>query len=158
MTALRLWLGVAVSWTAAALTIALVPPHGRLDLQGLAITCAWGTAAGLVLFGLVARLAPRVRVRPSLAVVLVVTTGAEEIVWRSLLLRAAAGRAGPVLALVVTTGLFAAAHRNGRRCHLLTGACFGASYLLGGLIAAWSAHAAYDVAVAGATRRARTAA
>jgi len=75
----------------------------------------------------------------------------EEFVWRGLVLWALAFALGPVWALLLSSGAFAAWHapRLGRRCavHAVTGAGFGVSFLVGGLLAAVLAHCTYNVLV-----------
>jgi membrane protease YdiL (CAAX protease family) len=77
--------------------------------------------------------------------------GLEEAVWRGLVLAGLSIVAGALGALAASAAGFAAWHRRalGRRCavHVLTGAAFGAAFLLGGLVAAVVAHGVYNVLV-----------
>ncbi len=153
MTAARLWSGLLATWGAAAASLAIARPRGPVVLPSAAAAAAAGAVVGSALFVALSASAPRRCPRAQLALLIVLTAGAEEIVWRRFLLDGLGTRAGPVPALLLTTLLFGFAHRHGRRLHALTGACFGALYLLGGLPAAWAAHAAYDIALAGALAR-----
>ena len=82
---------------------------------------------------------------------LAAAAGLEELVWRWLVLGGLAIAVGPLSALALSTVGFAACHRPslGRRCwvHLLTGAGFGAAFLVGGLAAAVLAHGVYNILV-----------
>lgn len=153
MTATRLWIGLAASWAAAALSLLLVQPRWTLAPSAAAAGVGLGMLVGAGLAAARARRLPTSRLRLPLVAVVVVTAGAEELLWRRFLLGGLADRAGTVLALACSTVLFACAHRHGRRDHLVTGGCFGALYVGAGLAAAWSAHAAYDVAAAAARPR-----
>jgi membrane protease YdiL (CAAX protease family) len=153
LTATRLWIGLVASWAAAALSLLVVQPRWTLAPSSLAGSAGLGALAGAALFAGLARRLPASRPRLPLLAVLAVTAGAEEALWRRLVLGGLANRVGTPLAVVCSTALFACAHRHGRAGHVLTGACFGALYVLGGLAAAWSAHAAYDVAAAAARPR-----
>lgn len=77
--------------------------------------------------------------------------GLEEIVWRGLVLAGLAVALGPAAGLALSSAGFAAWHRRalGARCgvHLVTGAGFGWSFLVGGLAAAVLAHGVYNVLV-----------
>jgi membrane protease YdiL (CAAX protease family) len=75
----------------------------------------------------------------------------EELLWRGLALASLARTLGPIAALLLTSVGFAFWHRRslGRRCavHVVTGAGFGAAFLVGGLVSAMLAHAIYNVLV-----------
>ena len=156
MTAARLWAGLVATWAAAVASLAVVQPRGPVAAPSTAAAIVAGAVAGTVLFAALSVSLPLRGPRVQLAVLILLTAGAEEVVWRRFLLDGVGTRAGTLPALVFTTGLFAFAHRHGRKLHALTGACFGALYLLGGLPAAWAAHAAYDLALAGARARQRS--
>jgi membrane protease YdiL (CAAX protease family) len=75
----------------------------------------------------------------------------EELVWRGLVLAGLALAFGPSVALLASSAGFAAWHASalGRRCvvHLATGLGFGGAFLVGGLGAAVTAHATYNLLV-----------
>jgi membrane protease YdiL (CAAX protease family) len=77
--------------------------------------------------------------------------GFEEIVWRGVVLGGFLILVGPWAALGVSSAGFAAWHWPSlrRRCaiHLITGAAFGAAFLVAGLFAAMLGHALYNVLV-----------
>ena len=119
---------------------------------------AAGPACGVALFvtlagGRVPRRCPAARPRVVALrwVWLGLNAAIEELVWRGVALGLLALAVGPVAALVVSTVAFAAWHApalgRGAAVHLLTGAGFGAAYLVGGLGAAVFAHATYNVLV-----------
>lgn len=85
--------------------------------------------------------------------------GLEEVVWRGVVLGALVAPVGPVAGLALSSAGFAAWHRRslGRRCgvHLVTGAGFGAAFLVGGLAAAILAHGVYNILVDWAVRAER---
>lgn len=157
MSAPSLWARLAATWIAAGAVLLLVAaptvtePEWRPSLAAAA-----GAAAGLVLF---LALGGRARAfawpRPTTAVVLVVTAGAEEVIWRWFALAELAARSDTLAALATTTIAFALAHGRSASHHLLTGAAFGALFLVtGSLAAAWSAHATYNLSVAAGRARA----
>ncbi len=125
--------------------------------EALAFGCLAGGAAFLVLarrrdLRSWFRAVPRRRLLARGAV-LTAKSAEEEAIWRALVLGAArSGRSEQPWALVVSSGLFAAAHvgRLGRRswAHLVTGSFFGLTYLATGrLAAAVAAHGTYNVLV-----------
>jgi membrane protease YdiL (CAAX protease family) len=149
MTAQRLWLGIGFYWAAAAAVFAVATPavaHGWTA----PVAAAAGVSTGVALFvALVGQ--PRRIATGALAVIVVASAGAEEIVWRGLLLGVLSSRAGAVVAVAATSLAFACVHRHGRRGHLLAGVAFGGVCLLsGGLVAPWCAHGTYNLLVAGA--------
>jgi membrane protease YdiL (CAAX protease family) len=77
--------------------------------------------------------------------------GLEEIVWRGICLGGLALVVGPLPALAVSSAAFAVWHwpslRGRCAVHLVTGAAFGAAFLLGGLAAAIVAHVLYNLLV-----------
>jgi membrane protease YdiL (CAAX protease family) len=126
---------------------------------------ALGLLAGVALFALLARALPRIPARldgrlVARAVVLAVWAALEELIWRGLVLGGLAGSIGPLAALVVSSLGFALWHRprlGGRSAvHVLTGGCFGATFLAGGLAASVLAHWSYNVLVDVAVEAART--
>jgi hypothetical protein len=117
-----------------------------------------GPLSGVALFALLAGARfPRARPRPlgrALAVRwarLGAAAGLEEFVWRGLVLGGLIAALGAVLGLALSSAGFAAWHWQslGRGCgvHLVTGAGFGAAFLVGGLAAAMLAHGVYNVLV-----------
>ena len=155
--------GRALAWAAVtAMAVAASPGVDALDptLAGLGDALALGLLAGAAAFGLVARrrlavsdviaLPPRRLVARSL--VLTAKSAQEEALWRALLLGLLVEPVGRIGALLGSTAAFAAAHvrRQGRSAstHLVTGATFGAAYLLTGrLWSAITAHATFNVMV-----------
>jgi membrane protease YdiL (CAAX protease family) len=123
---------------------------------------AIGLAVGVALFVVLAGM-PRVpgdfRGACLRVTYLAAGAGLEELLWRGLALAALAPALGTVAALAVTSAAFALSHARllGRRCavHLLTGAGFGAAFLVAGLPAAVAAHTGYNVLVDLAVRAER---
>ena len=153
MSARALWTRLALSPAIALALLVLVDPP-RSPAQPPAAAAGLGLAAGAALFALVARRLPPLPVlRPSLALVLVVAAGAEEVAWRWCALSEAAARVGLLPALVVTSLAFAALHRPPTLGHVAAGGVFGVAFLFaGGLLAAWAAHTAYNLCAAAAAR------
>lgn len=149
MTATRLWASLGGYWAVAAASVVAYPgsPVGELPPAPAA---AAGALAGALLFAGVARARPRVPRRIAAGATLVLAALAEELVWRRLALGWLVARWPTPAALAGATVLFALAHRRARATQLVTGATFGTAYLLGGLAAAVCAHAAYNLAAAGA--------
>lgn len=125
---------------------------------GFGVSALVGVAIGAALFVLltggrlrVLRRHPPARTVGRRWVSLVGAAGVEEAVWRGLVLGVLVVPAGPPAALAVSSAGFAAWHWRplGRRCwlHVLTGAGFGAAFLVGGLLAAILAHGLYNVLV-----------
>jgi membrane protease YdiL (CAAX protease family) len=117
-----------------------------------------GPLCGVALFlalagGRLPHARPRARLRALTArwLSLGVLAALEEVVWRGLVLSGLALALGSVTALALSSAGFAAWHAPdlGRRCavHALTGLGFGGAFLVGGLSAAISAHATYNVLV-----------
>jgi membrane protease YdiL (CAAX protease family) len=79
------------------------------------------------------------------------TAGFEEIVWRGACLGGLLGIVGPWPALAASSAGFAIWHwwSLRARCavHVVTGAAFGAAFLVGGLVAAIIGHATYNLLV-----------
>lgn len=79
------------------------------------------------------------------------TAGLEEVVWRGAVLGGLMVLVGPLLALAASSAGFAIWHwpslRGRCAVHLVTGAAFGGAFLVGGLAAAISAHALYNLLV-----------
>jgi membrane protease YdiL (CAAX protease family) len=150
MTATGLWLRlVGSALLAAGLVVAVSPalPPPAVAPGALAL----GVVAGLATFRAVARI-PLPLPLP-LAGVLVVAAGAEEVIWRWFALGELAQRTGPAVALTATSIAFGAVHPGRRLQHVCTGVAFGAVFLAtGSLLAAWAAHAAYNLSVAAAAR------
>ena len=148
-----LWWGLALGWVGALLALVLVrPPHP--PSRPLPVALAAGAAAGLALYVVVERRLPPPpglgacgRVCIAKHAVLAAWAGAEEIVWRWLVLGEVARVVGVAAALGVSSLGFALWHPSRRRLHLLTGLGFGAIFLAAGLAAAWAAHAVYNGAV-----------
>jgi membrane protease YdiL (CAAX protease family) len=149
MTAQRLWVGIGFYGAAAAAVFVLATPAVARGWTA-PVAAAAGMATGVALF--VALAGPPLRLASgALAVVVVASAGAEEIVWRGLLLGVLSSRAGAVVAVAATSLAFACVHRRGRRGQLLAGLAFGGACLVsGGLVAPWCAHATYNLLVAGA--------
>lgn len=156
MNAAGFWLRFAVSTAGAgALAVLVAAPHPPRRL-GAAVALGAGAAAGIVLFGAVARRAPRLRPSRRLALrhcYLGICAAGEELVWRRVVL-------GELLALGlfgavgVSTAAFALAHRRSRALHLATGGVFGGVYAATGVLAASiAAHWAYNALVAGLDER-----
>jgi membrane protease YdiL (CAAX protease family) len=106
------------------------------------------------LYAALARRRPRV---PALGLVLVLVlvlwAGAEEVLWRWFALAEAASRIGFALGLALTSAAFAAVHRNRSFGHAVAGGVFGLVFAATGtIVAAWAAHAAYNLLVAGSAR------
>jgi membrane protease YdiL (CAAX protease family) len=150
MTVAGVWIRIAAGCgVAAALAFAASPPAPArwLGWEPLAV----GVAAGVGLFYALARIRPPVP--PAVAAVLVVLAGAEEVSWRWFALGELATRAGPAAALIATSVGFGLAHPGARLLHTATGIVFGGVYLAtGSLVAAWAAHAAYNLSVVAAAR------
>jgi ABC-2 type transport system ATP-binding protein len=145
------------AWGASGTLAALVAPPLAPILRLGVVAPALGVAAGTLLFAALARrrlpaaafVSEPPRRLAARTIVLGVKSFHEEALWRALLLGALAAPLGRGGALVASTALFAAAHlgRQGRhaRCHVVTGATFGAVYLMTGrLSAAVAAHATYN--------------
>jgi ABC-2 type transport system ATP-binding protein len=156
-------LGRPACWIAIAVGGALLGPGVRpLDptLHPLPEALTLGCLLGAAAFVALARrplgaatlvLLPRRRLLARGAV-LTAKSAEEEGIWRALVLGPLAQPFGPLVALAVSTVLFAAAHvgRLGRRAwtHLVTGSLFGVAYLTTGrLAAAIGAHGTYNVLV-----------
>jgi membrane protease YdiL (CAAX protease family) len=123
------------------------------DLIGIPL----GAVAGVLLFYTLAHdgAAKPVRAKSSavlgLAVLLAAVSIAEEIVWRGYALATLRTTTGPIVALIVTTIGFAAAHAttqgwSGIRNHLITGFVIGLAFVLTrSLLAAIMTHLSYNV-------------
>ncbi len=156
---LLLWATVLVGTAAVGLPDYRPPAQSALLLLAGPVT---GTAAFLLLAG---KNLPRPRLRlrwPAAGVRWAYFAGAaavEEVVWRGLVLAGLAPLIGPPAALAVSTAGFAVSHLRtlGRRSpvHLVTGAAFGAAFLVAGLASAILAHAVYNVLVDLAVRSKR---
>jgi membrane protease YdiL (CAAX protease family) len=125
---------------------------------------ALGLAAGIALFGAVARRRPRLPARAARPLPLAlarhgffgVWAANEEVVWRRVVLGELLWL-GVVCALAASSGAFALAHRARRGVHVGTGMTFGALYVAtGALLASIAAHWAYNSLVAAAFDRERT--
>jgi ABC-2 type transport system ATP-binding protein len=153
------WAVVAAGAAALAPGIAPADPSLAAPQDALVLGALCGTALFVVLarerFPVAAVAAvPRRRLLARSAV-LAVKSAEEEAVWRGLLLGLLVAPLGALVALAVSTCLFAAAHapRQGRAAlsHLATGGAFGSTYLATGrLTAAVAAHAAYNLLVGAA--------
>lgn len=156
MTPRGLWLRIATGALAAGGTALLVPlPPPSPARASDVVAVVGGLASGVLLYLALARERPR---RPLLTGAqlsfLLAWAVVEELLWRRLLLGALALVVGAATALVVSTTLFALAHRPAWRPQLATGAVFGSVYLATGrLLAAVSSHVAYNLLVAGGRRR-----
>lgn len=150
MTATALWARLTTVWVVAALLLLAATPPAARGGWGAAAAAAVGVAAGIALFvASLRRRVPLAPVRPATAAVLALTAGAEEVTWRWFALASLAPRTGTAAALVLTSAAFAFAHQAGRWTQLLSGALFGALFLLTGTLAApWAAHASYNLLVA----------
>jgi ABC-2 type transport system ATP-binding protein len=157
LPALRLLGSIAISACATVAALAFVsvdPPLTRLDVP-LSLVASVG--AGLLLFALLSgelpgrRRPPRRKVR-SIGIrgaYLTITSAAEEVLWRWLVLGGLAPVVGLGPALLASTGGFALSHGVRRRdvlaVHLVTGSMFGGVYVVTGRIeAAILAHALYN--------------
>jgi ABC-2 type transport system ATP-binding protein len=159
--------GRALGWVLVAVGAAYVAPGvrpGDATLHPHTEALTFGALAGTGLFFLLARkplpasslaiVPPRRLIARSLA--LAAKSAQEEAIWRGLVLGMAVGPLGRPAALVLSTGLFAAAHvgRQGRAAatHLVTGGVFGLVYLeTGRMHAAVTAHAGYNALVGAAS-------
>jgi hypothetical protein len=154
-----LWTRVAAG-AAVGVTfwLAVTPERPPLRMSWLP-ALGVGLVAGLVLFGAVARAAPRLPTAGGSAAVvagrlafLCLWAAVEEVVWR----RVALGEllhAGALPALAGSTIGFALVHPSRRLLHLGTGGMFGAVYLAtGALVACVAAHSTYNALVAGMRR------
>lgn len=154
--------GVICMWVSvAAIAAFLAPPIAPLDptLHQPGEALAFGGCAGVALFfGLARRRMPRsvghLPQRRLLARTLVLgaKSAQEEALWRALLLGVLVTPLGRLGALALSAVVFAAAHLLHQRrlavVHLVTGAVFGATYLVTGRLAsAIAAHASYNVLV-----------
>ncbi len=159
MSPRRFWSGVATMTTLALLLrLALSPPQPPARAAPV-VALVLGAAAGVLLFGAVARQ------RPSFAgtdaprplgrqLFLGLCAANEEIVWRRTLLGELLP-AGSVVALLVSSAGFAVAHRRSRLLHTGTGVVFGAVYLATGVLAASiAAHWVYNMFVGSLLQRA----
>jgi ABC-2 type transport system ATP-binding protein len=151
-----------VAWLAiATCSLLAAPPLAPYDptLSPTGEALAAGAVTGLALFVVLARrwvppglgLLSRRRLAAR-SLVLTAKSAQEEAIWRAVVLGALVAPLGRLGALVVSTAVFACAHlpRQGRAAaaHLLSGLAFGAVYLATGrLVAAITAHAAYNVLV-----------
>jgi len=158
MSARSLWARIAFGVAAAVVTFLAVPiPAPAPERTGSLVAAALGTTLGIVLFAALAQVRPalpkRVDVTGAQLCFLVGWAWVEEMLWRRLLLGGLAVIAGAALGLIVATALFALAHQEGRGTQVATGATFGAAYLTTGrLLAAFAAHAVYNILVAGSRR------
>ncbi len=154
MTARRLWLALAAYGAVAAASLVLFDPGAPNARWPVPASVAVGTASGWALVAALGRVLPRPSARPALACVLIAAAAAEEVVWRRLVLGGLTNRAGALAALAASTLLFSLAHTRARATHVVTGAGFGALYLLsGGVLCACCAHGMYNLAVAGAASK-----
>jgi membrane protease YdiL (CAAX protease family) len=157
VTAGVVWVRIAATCAIAATLAALATPAGPVPIWPASDRVLFGLLTGVLLFAVVARIGPPVS--PALVAVLVVAAGAEEVIWRWFVLAELLAPAGTAAALVASACAFGAVHPGRRALHTATGLVFGAVYVVTGtLLAAWGAHAAYNVCVAIATRRAAPAA
>jgi len=149
-----LLLRIGVSWAAAGVLLAAARPPEVGHSWPLTLAAGVGLVAGAALYTTLARRPPRpTALPPVLALVLVVGAGAEEVLWRWFALCELASRIGVVLAIGLTSVTFAGVHRNRNLGHVLAGGVFGAVFVVGGtVVAAWAAHAAYNLLVAGSAR------
>ena len=153
MTAELLRLRLLVAGAAFA-TVAVTGLPDFRPVAGGPATLAAGLGVAVVLFVVLAG-APRCPAEwhgvPLVAGYLAAGAAVEELLWRGLGLAALSSLVGAVAALMLTSIGFALAHAPalGRRCsvHLLTGAGFGAAFVLAGLPAAVAAHAGYNALV-----------
>lgn len=152
MNGRQLWLRLTASWCAAVACLALLhPPTPSPTWSGPGAALA-GIAVGATVACMLGGLRPLVS--PAAALTLVLTAGAEEVIWRWLALGSLAGHVGPLAALAATSLAFGACHPRARAQHVATGLAFGAVYLASGSLAgAWCAHCAYNLVVASASRR-----
>jgi membrane protease YdiL (CAAX protease family) len=149
-----LWARIVLTTAfAGALLLAMSPARPATRLPWT-VALAAGGAAGILLFGGIARRAPRLPSGRGGVPILVAKQGVlglwaanEEILWR----RTVLGELLPVgaLAAVAASSLgFALAHRRRQMVHLSTGACFGGVYLAtGSLGASVAAHWLYNALV-----------
>jgi membrane protease YdiL (CAAX protease family) len=153
MTAGLVWLRIAATCVVALALAALATPGGPAPLWPTSDRLLLGLVSGIALFAVVARVRPALSL--ALVGVLVVAAGAEELIWRWFVLGELLAPAGTAAALVASACAFGAVHPGRRALHAGTGLAFGGVYVLSGsLLAAWGAHAAYNVCVAAAARRA----
>ena len=147
-----------VTALAIALRLALSPPQPPVRTAS-ALALALGAVVGAVLFGTVSRRRPSfaaTRRRHALGRQLFLGLCAtnEEILWRRTLLGELLP-VGSVVALLVSSAGFAAAHRRSRLLHTGTGFVFGALYLATGVLgASIAAHWVYNAFVGSLLQRA----
>jgi ABC-2 type transport system ATP-binding protein len=149
------WLALSAGVTVVALaSVNVAPPLARLDLPLSLVTAV---TVACLLFAALSRDAPwprrplpgRVGPLSVRGVYLTVTSAAEEVLWRWLLLGGLAPLVGLAPAAVASTVGFALAHGTRKRdvfaVHLVTGSGFGAVFVGTGRIeAAILAHAVYN--------------
>ena len=152
MTATALWLRIVAGLCAAAGSVLLIPVSIPSHDVSLVTAALVGCAGGIVLFTVLARASPGVhrgtwsRRDTTRASFLVLWATVEELLWRRLALGGLAPHAGWLVALVVSSGAFAAVHRWGRASQLVTGIGFGTVYLATGrLLASIAMHAVYNL-------------
>jgi membrane protease YdiL (CAAX protease family) len=153
VTAGLVWVRIAATCAVAGALAALTTPGGPAAIWPTSDRLLLGLLTGVALFSVVARVGPPLSL--ALVGVLVLAAGAEEVIWRWFVLGALLAPAGTAAALVASACAFGAVHPGRRALHTGTGLAFGAVYLLtGSLLATWGAHAAYNLCVAVAARRA----
>lgn len=159
--AFRLWASFAVAVVGAAALLLLVPVDPPRSPVSWQLALPAGLLGGLGLFGLLAwRSLPvsglersRLALLTAKGAYVSVTSAAEEVFWRWLVLGGLAATIGLAPAFAASTLSFAFAHelrvRSGPfAIHIATGATFGGVYLLtGSLAAAIAAHATYNLLV-----------
>ena len=123
------------------------PPRPPLSLPSAA---PLGIAVGMALYAALARRRPQPLFTPVAGVVAAVGVS-EEAIWRAFALGRIAPVAGAAAAVAVTSAAFAVTHipllrLRGAAVHVLTGATFGALFVVtGSLLACAAAHATYNV-------------
>jgi membrane protease YdiL (CAAX protease family) len=159
---LALWLRFGAELALAAGLLALVEPESPRQTLPHPTAMAIGAASGLLLMLALARTArPPLRIRRERrrlfgvkALLLSMSSTAEEVVWRWFAIGTLAAAVGTAGAFIAATAGFAIAHVQTRAMivHLLTGATFGTVYLAtGSLLAAVAAHVSYNLLVLAAT-------
>jgi membrane protease YdiL (CAAX protease family) len=149
------WARVVVGSALAVVLLVAVAPQRPQRRLSPPLAVAAGVLAGAALYGVAVRRPPTAGVRSaSLAVAagrhaffaLLATN--EEIVWRRVALGVLLPR-GLLPALVVSSAVFALAHRHRRVLQLATGSVFGGVYLATGFLpASIGAHWTYNELVA----------
>lgn len=161
MSGRSLWLRVSVGFAAAGATAMAAPAPAPTSARlGTIAAAALGVPLGALLYLVLSRARPHLpgagELTQAQLTFLLGWAWVEEMLWRRLVLSGIALVGGATVGFLVATALFALAHPEGRRTHLLTGATFGGAFVATGrLAAAVASHAVYNLLVAGSRARQR---